>query len=289
MMFVFGEVQEPLDETSQLVEDITRSQIIETIQRAVHICNKRGSKFLSSEDLLFLIRHDRSKVNRLRMFLSWKDVRKNSKGGGETKPEDMMEEEDAEKPKVKKMKIKFSWDMINSFSNVLSDDEDEEEDEEGREAYEDQVARLKVADEVTKTMSKEEYIYYSDCRQASFTYKKGKRFRDWCNFSSFYENKAKDEIMEILGFLGYEIVSQLTETGLLVKKEWAKIEQEQRKKNFVRDAGLEDKKYLFGKPASEQTPLLPIHIQEGFRRSQLINNPLQNFNGSFVRNQLSLL
>lgn len=32
MMFVFGEVAEPLDETSQLVEEITRAQIIETVK-----------------------------------------------------------------------------------------------------------------------------------------------------------------------------------------------------------------------------------------------------------------
>jgi transcription initiation protein SPT3 len=32
MMFVFGEVQDPLDETSGLVEDIIRSQVIELVR-----------------------------------------------------------------------------------------------------------------------------------------------------------------------------------------------------------------------------------------------------------------
>ena len=40
---------------------------------------RRNSKFLAAEDLIFLIRHDRPKVNRLRTYLSWKDVRKNAK------------------------------------------------------------------------------------------------------------------------------------------------------------------------------------------------------------------
>lgn len=48
---------------------------------------RRGARYLSPEDLIFLIRHDRGKVNRLRTYLSWKDVRKHAKnsdndGGG---------------------------------------------------------------------------------------------------------------------------------------------------------------------------------------------------------------
>ena len=39
----------------------------------------RGARFLAVEDLIFLIRHDRAKVNRLRTYLSWKDVRKKVK------------------------------------------------------------------------------------------------------------------------------------------------------------------------------------------------------------------
>jgi transcription initiation protein SPT3 len=34
---------------------------------------------LSADDVIFLIRDDRGKVNRLRTYLSWKDVRKKAK------------------------------------------------------------------------------------------------------------------------------------------------------------------------------------------------------------------
>lgn len=43
---------------------------------------RRGARYLSAEDLIFLIRHDRGKVNRLRTYLSWKDVRKHAKDPG---------------------------------------------------------------------------------------------------------------------------------------------------------------------------------------------------------------
>ena len=32
---------------------------------------------------------------------------------------------------------------------------------------------MQEADEITKKMTKDEYVHYSDCRQASFTYRKG--------------------------------------------------------------------------------------------------------------------
>jgi hypothetical protein len=38
------------------------------------------------------MRHDRAKVNRLRSFLSWKDVRKNAKDASGDQVEDVVEE-----------------------------------------------------------------------------------------------------------------------------------------------------------------------------------------------------
>lgn len=98
-MFVFGEVQDPNPDTVNLVEDIVRSQLIELvgltplltcqmtdtlsqIVQARALATRRGARYLSAEDLIFLIRHDRGKVNRLRTYLSWKDVRKHAKDSG---------------------------------------------------------------------------------------------------------------------------------------------------------------------------------------------------------------
>jgi transcription initiation protein SPT3 len=40
---------------------------------------RRGQKNFKAEDLVFILRHDKDKVNRLRTYLSWKDVRKHAK------------------------------------------------------------------------------------------------------------------------------------------------------------------------------------------------------------------
>jgi len=52
-------------------------------------------------------------------------------------------------------------------------DDLDEPDEDDIEAHEDSLARLREADEATKGMSQKEYVHYSECRQASFTFKKG--------------------------------------------------------------------------------------------------------------------
>ena len=107
MMFVSGETAEPGPETTWMIEEIVREQVVEMarvsspashpyrlliyviqLTRATILANRRGSKSISIGDLIFQIRHDRAKVSRLKTFLSWKDVRKNvkdsdDKGGGD--------------------------------------------------------------------------------------------------------------------------------------------------------------------------------------------------------------
>jgi transcription initiation protein SPT3 len=128
MMFVSGETAEASPETTGMIEEIVRAQVIEMVslfhfasvaalplmkaprvllpwlylnslmvfhmltylqlKQATELANRRGVRSISTADLIFLIRHDKAKVSRLKTFLSWKDVRKNvkdsdEKGGGD--------------------------------------------------------------------------------------------------------------------------------------------------------------------------------------------------------------
>jgi transcription initiation protein SPT3 len=86
------------------------------------------------------------------------------------------------------------WEITTIYSEVLKQSghqSDDEEDEDDIEAHEASIQRLKVnsfliifylpflnlflqeADDATRQMTREEYQHYSDCRQASFTYRKG--------------------------------------------------------------------------------------------------------------------
>ncbi|KAJ1725612.1 Transcription initiation protein spt3 [Coemansia erecta] len=228
MMFVFGEVQDPLPDTTMLIEDIVRSQVIEIIVLAAAQAHRRGSRFTAAEDFIFLIRHDRTKVMRLREYLSWKDVRKKVKER-EDAGDDIIDDANADKPdRSSRVKIKLSWDLTNSFlenansNSAAANDDDDDEDDDLLDAQNDSLKRLKDADDVTRQMTRDEYVHYSECRQASFTFRKNKRFREWANMSAYLDTKLNDEIIDILGFLTFEMVSKLTETALNVKRDLEK-------------------------------------------------------------------
>lgn len=248
--------------------------------------------------------------------------------------------------------IKLPWELVNQFSDVIvkslnGDDESEDEDE--LEAYNDSIQRLKDADDVTRAMTREEYVHYSECRQASFTYRKSKRFREWANMSSFVEVKPNDDIVDSLGFLTYEMVSKLTMTAIQIKRDLMeaagkkedepvglgsshkrKREAEEEENNATTPANNNvaaivitsaegtvsspqqdietsaagsddedsqatpgspdsDSNGLFSLPSTEQTPILPEHIYEAFRRLQQLPQPMKNFRGGLVRTRISLI
>ncbi|KAK4705001.1 transcription initiation protein SPT3, partial [Phenoliferia sp. Uapishka_3] len=199
MCFVFGEKKDPEEEVVRFIEDTVRLQIGEMLIQARTQASRHGSRHLSVEDLIFLIRHDRPKVNRLRTYLSWKDVRQKVKDS---------EADDGPDP----------VEPVNESENLEESDSDDTDEVE---AYEDSKKRLQEADELTKAMTKEEYQHYADCRQASFTYRKAKRFREFINLGIYMDGNPHDEVMDVLGFLAYELVRSLCEAGSSYKRSLA--------------------------------------------------------------------
>jgi transcription initiation protein SPT3 len=291
MMFVSGETGDPSIETTSMIENIVQQQVMEMLKRATELAARRGVRTISTDDLIFLIRHDRAKVSRLRTFLSWKDVRKSAKdseekGGGGGGEAGGVEEFDlvagtndptlgsggpavgTRNSKNKKAKVGLPWDVSSFYSEQVPEREDEE-DEEEEEMNAATLQRLKQADERTKGMNAEEYLHFSECRQASFTFRKGKRFREWAGFGNVTDSKPNDDIVDILGFLTYEIVTLLTEEALKVKASEDALKREsggdseaKRGRKRRREPGL------FDPPEEARTPVGAKHIQEAYRRLQ---------------------
>ena len=303
MMFVSGETAEASAETTAMIEEIVHTQVIEMVgiylemkvltsnemsiqlKRATTLASRRGSRSISTNDLFFLIRHDKAKVSRLSDFLSWKDVRKTAKDsddkGGDAADigagDDPLGAADAAAggagpivsdaaKKNKRTKVTLPWDVSSYFSEQVPEREDDD-DEDEEELNSATRMRLEIADERTKNMTKDEYVHYSECRQASFTFRKAKRFRDWAGFGVVTDSKPNDDIVDILGFLTFEIVQTLTEEALKVKAE------EELTKSRNGDADAKDKKRkretgLFDMPEEGRTAVGPKHIQESFRRLQ---------------------
>ncbi|WFD43084.1 Transcription initiation protein spt3 [Malassezia psittaci] len=249
------------------------------------------------EDLIFLIRYDRAKVNRLRTYLSWKDVRKNAKdsggdaSGGPSSAADAgdgIEDTVVDGPlRTNKRKMKLPWELPAIFfdyprvANPSGGEEAEEEDEDTIETNEDSLRRLKAADETTRRMTRDEYVFYSECRQASFTFRKAKRFREFIHSNLYLDVKPSDDTIDILGFLAYEVVHELCTSAMRIKCEWEEraqsvqartnrsFEHSNSDKELTRENNVEEAACtLFSLPPSAKPPLEPWHIREAFAQFQ---------------------
>ncbi|KAM0202924.1 hypothetical protein ACHAPA_000649 [Fusarium lateritium] len=278
MMYVSGETAEPPVETTSIIEDIVRQQVIELLRNCTELASRRGSKSISINDLIFQIRHDQAKVSRLRTFLSWKDVRKNVKdsddkgadadiAGGDDPVAAGDNTTDEAAKKNKKAKVGLPWEP-SSYYNVEVPEREDEEDEEEEEMNYITLQRLRKADERTKAMTKEEYVTWSEYRQASFTYRKGKRFREWAGFGIVTDSKPSDDIVDILGFLTFEMVQTLTEMALKVKEQEDLVRAQNGGDNVGNAKKRKHEGALFDFPSEGKTPIEPRHVQEGSRRLQ---------------------
>lgn len=171
----------------------------------------------------------------------------------------------------KKAKLVLPWEVHSYFSEQVPEREDEE-DEDEEEQNEATLARLASADERTRNMTKEEYVFWSECRQASFTFRKAKRFREWAGFSTVTDSRPNDDVVDILGFLTFEIVQVLTEEALKVKA--AEDLHNQRTSNTAGDFKKRKRETgsLFEMPEEGKTHIEPKHLREAFRRLQAIPN-----------------
>lgn len=303
MMFVSGETGEPSPETTTLIESIVQDQVQHMLRECSNLSIRRGSRYgsISTDDLMMLIRHDRAKISRLRHFLQWKDVRRSVKQesddkGGDAGPgadadvETAAAAPDTAGKKAKRAKVDLVWD-VQSFFSEIPPPKDDVEDEEEEEMTFATLQRLKNADERTRNMTREEYVHWSDCRQASFTYRKGKRFKEWAGFGLITDAKPSDDIIDILGFLTFEIVQTLTEEALKVKaaedlyKKSSGGESQNRLKR-KRERGL------FDPPEEAREPIQPAHVQEAYRRLQRSSNKnraMLNFTKGVQHSALKLI
>ena len=129
-------------------------------------------------------------------------------------------------------------------------------------------------------MTKDEYVHYSECRQASFTYRKSKRFRDWVGMSTLIDSKPIPDIIDVLGFLTFEIVATLTEEALKVKADMEKGGEDNGSPKRRLEGNVE--RYLFDGPSEEKKPLRARHVMEAFRRLQ--NQQVRSSRGHVLRN-----
>lgn len=186
MLYSFGDTKTPSTNTAQRIEKIIQTQI----KRFLSACNDvrimRKGKTINLEDISFVIRKDPFKLQRLLNYVDFKEI----KGKIESKMESTESNEfmEAEMPILERKNKKYSW-MVEVF---------------GEDTF--QLNRLAQIDKITAKMSKEEYLYFTECRQSSFVYRKGRKFKDFIGYNNVNEN-----IIDPLGYICYEMVYSITD------------------------------------------------------------------------------
>ncbi|KAM6183287.1 transcription initiation protein SPT3 homolog isoform 1-T1 [Erethizon dorsatum] len=209
MMYSLGDARRPLHETAVLVEDVVHTQLINLLQQAAEVSQLRGSRVISAEDLLFLMRKDKKKLRRLLKYMFMRDYKsKIIKGIDE---DELLEDKMSGGSANKRQKIDQDFlSCIDQTGELLAIFEDDEIDEVKQE-------RMERAERQTRIMDSAQYAEFCESRQLSFS-KKASKFRDWLDCSSM-EIKPNIVAMEILAYLAYETVAQLVDLALLVRQD----------------------------------------------------------------------
>lgn len=226
MMYTCGDVRVPEKESSLYMEQIIYVQIKILLNKAYEISKIKGSKKICIEDIVFLMRNNPHRVKKLSNYITFKDVR------------NKVNREVISLRNTGETKLKYGWLPKNIYEKM------------------DEVqCRLHTIDKMTEGMTKEEYLDFTECRQASFTFRKGKRFREFLNT----EYKMKDDLLDVLGFLACEIVFDIVSMA-------SKISREKSKSAEI-DPGV---KGMF-KARTSKVPITVADIDEACRRLKMKN------------------
>ncbi|XP_011601370.1 transcription initiation protein SPT3 homolog isoform X1 [Takifugu rubripes] len=211
MMFALGDARRPLHETAALVEDIVHTQLITMLHQACEGAALRGSRLISAEDILFLMRKDKMKVARLLKYLQFRDYK--SKLFRSLEDDDLLSDTAAGGTGAGQRRQRLAQDFLtwmDQTGDLLSLAERQEGDPIKQE-------RLERSERQTRNMDQAQYAEFCESRQLSFA-KKASKFRDWLDCSTL-ELKPNSLAMEILSYLAYETVAQIVDLSLLVKQE----------------------------------------------------------------------
>lgn len=192
MMALFGHPNTGnLDPTAKTMESYIRTALTALIARAKAAAQRRTgltSVKPTPEDYLFCLRESPGLVARLSDYLSWKDIRKKSSNREhqeDVAAVDGIEEVDIasiaagsslDRFKQQQLKIALHWDFNYVLADALSYFDQGQVYFPGDAEW---TERLRAMDELTQSMSREEYLAFSESRKASFTYNKGKRFKEF--------------------------------------------------------------------------------------------------------------
>ncbi|KAG7273012.1 hypothetical protein CRUP_011896 [Coryphaenoides rupestris] len=175
------------------------------LQQACEGAVLRGSRVISVEDILFLMRRDKRKLSRLLKYLQFRDYK--SKLIKSMEEEEVPQETEkpaggAATPNQRRQRLAQDFLMwMDQTGELLSLAEKQEVVDTVK------LERMERLERHTRAMDQSQYSEFCESRQLSFA-KKASKFRDWLDCSSL-EVKPNSIAMEILSYLAFETVAQV--------------------------------------------------------------------------------
>ncbi|CAK9795691.1 Transcription initiation protein SPT3 homolog [Anthophora plagiata] len=259
MMHGFGDSSEPLIESAKIVEEVVLQQMRTIIKRACEVSERRGSLkkgiSISAEDLIFLLRKDKIRLQRLMKYLELKEFKSSiHKAIDSDLAEDIVQTESLEGSKRK-------GPLHNFFSQIDNTGELFEDASTTDEVKQQRCIRAEI---MSRSMDEARYLKFSKARNASFANKNRHKFSDWIAVES--DITISKQAYTILGYLAYETVAQIVDFALLVRQDQNKIYGDaidRLRLSYVNPYTY--KPYYHGKVAATKS-ITPAEIIEALRR-----------------------
>ncbi|XP_076241528.1 transcription initiation protein Spt3 isoform X2 [Calliopsis andreniformis] len=259
MMHGFGDSSEPLIESAKIVEEVVLQQMRTIIRKACEVSDNRGDSkkgtVIAAEDLIFLLRKDKVKLQRLIKYLELKEYKASLHKTIESDvPEDVLNNDQVESSKHKGPLHNF-LSQIDNTGELLHDSSSVDEIKQER------CIRAEI---MTRSMDEARYLKFSKARNASFANKNRHKFSDWLSPDS--DITISKQGYTILGYLAYETVAQIVDLALLVRQDQNKIYGDtidRLRLSYVNPYTY--KPYYHGKVAVTK-PITPAEIIEALRR-----------------------
>ncbi|KAK7576648.1 hypothetical protein V9T40_012934 [Parthenolecanium corni] len=267
MMFGLGDCPKPLEETAKVIEEIVLEQLNAILHQAEEVSNRRSAKVISPQDLLFLMRKNVLKLQRLISYLSLKDQKSVFQNGlSFSGTGDVDVDESAYTVQTQSNRSQICVSYMKELGVDISVDP-------SKQVFDPvKVKRQMRADWMSRNLTAKQYSDFVKSRQLSFygKFRKTQKFLDWLSVKHG-ENitlKLRTSTYDILIYLAKETIAQIIDYVFLLRQDRLAVPGNPYSRAAVLNAQSTLRKEIYGSDTkvSSVPPIMPEEVREAVRR-----------------------
>jgi len=215
MLHGFGDCRRPRLDTSIVIQSLVRSQMREILLEAANVARIRSSNQIQLEDVIFTVRSDPIRVQRIVKYLSAKDL---SSGGGASATNNSKQGS-----RVRRVReILYTVDAEGGLLRRAADNDLQDASH---------LERQKRLERLSKDMDARQYAEFNRSRQVTFLGHKhrfSQKFCVWLTTDSTGKIILADDLvdmsidqsgLEIFAYLAHELIGYLVDMALIIQKD----------------------------------------------------------------------